>query len=359
MASRYENYQKFTCDDKDCGSWFDSECSCNPYLRLCNYHMYLHHSTSSCNTRSLKPVLYDHISKADSSEKILLDIKDDLISTGNSMILIILKQINEGVAIIETKRKEIDNWRKTSQDKSIDDILGSLKYLKIKERKTKRFLKSTKKIMSLTRKNNNEHKKELADVKEKYKNIEEMIKNEGMCMSDINEYVKSDIINKELEEEIIKLNKDKKEFEEKSRLEIQRILNEKTVEDNNWRIKEEQEKNRKNDEENLRQQLIENAKTLKTTLDEEKNKISKMENEKNLLKQEVDEQKNLINDCMKQREDLEKALKEVEKICENLRNQVEEEKNQKVLIEKLRNEEFQNYENEKNERLKIKEQKKK
>lgn len=359
MASRYEDYQKFTCDEGGCGAWFDSECSCSPHLKLCNYHMYLHHSTSSCNTRSLKPVLYDHISKADSSEKILLEIKDDLISTGNSMILIILKQINEGVAVIEAKRKEIDDWRKINQGKNIDDILGPLKYLKIRERKTKRFLKATKKIMSLNRKNNNELVNELEDVKDKYKTIEEMMKNEGMCMSDIKAYVKSDIIHKELEEEIKKLNKEKEEFEEKSRLDIQKILNEKAAEDKKWKIREEQEKNRKNDEENLRQQLMENARTLKTTLDGEKEKIADMENEKNLLKDKVDEQKNLINECNKQKNELERALKDVEKLCGDLRKQVEEERNQKDLVEKLRKEEFENYENQKNEKLRIKEQKKK
>ncbi|OMJ67564.1 hypothetical protein SteCoe_35235 [Stentor coeruleus] len=145
----------FTCIISECMLWAESECSCQEKFRFCNYHMLTHHKESVCNTRSLKQELLENLSEIrESKNSILEQLKDDLISTANIMISSILELVHDGVNQIEIRENEVDEWNKVNQDKNLDNIIGSFKFLKFKERSIKSFMKHSRKILGLKQNEN-------------------------------------------------------------------------------------------------------------------------------------------------------------------------------------------------------------
>ncbi|OMJ64979.1 hypothetical protein SteCoe_40325 [Stentor coeruleus] len=94
-----------------------------------------HHKESVCNARSLKQVLLESLSEIRESKN--LRATDDLISTANIMISSILELVHEGVDQIEIRENEVDKWNRVNQDKNLDNIIDSFKFLKFKERSIK------------------------------------------------------------------------------------------------------------------------------------------------------------------------------------------------------------------------------
>ncbi|OMJ65364.1 hypothetical protein SteCoe_38378 [Stentor coeruleus] len=139
----------FTCRSPDCMLWAESECSCQEKFRYCGYHMLNLHKESVCGTKSLKRELYESLSKVKETEKILEQLKADLISTADNMIASILQIVYEGVNQIERKKDDVSKWMRENEDKNIEDILGQFKFLRIKERSTESFTKYIRKLLSL------------------------------------------------------------------------------------------------------------------------------------------------------------------------------------------------------------------
>lgn len=347
----------FVCQQKDCKLWAESECSCPDQFRLCVYHNNKHHESSDCNTRSLKKELSEGFTKVKENERILDQIKGDLISTADRMIASILQMVYDGVNMIETKKIEVNDWMRLNEDKNIEDILGSFKFLKIKERSLKKVMKSMKNVLSLQKLNNKELNEEVCGLKgqngylqaecEKikfsYLELAKNIREGNYSLSDYEKELKDIKATKEdLEKELLESKKDLKEIKEKVRTDEvdkavraeQEALKAKMDRDqaNRLRKLKEERKTEKDAKKKLDREKAEND---EKTLRDERNRIEdekkRVENEKKRVEDENTTLKNNLNEVNRivneEKEKYEKSVKEIEELARENKKLIDDLKN--------------------------------
>lgn len=322
----------FLCQEKDCKLWAESECSCPDKFRLCGYHNLKHHETIECNTRSLKKELNEGFAKVKENEKVLDQIKGELISTADRMIAILLQMVYEGVNVIETKKIEINEWMRLNEDKNIEDILGSFKHLKIKERSLKKFMKSIKNTLSLQKLNNKELKAEICELKgqngylqaesEKTKmdfaEFAKKIREGNYSLRDYEKELKDLKSSKDdIEKELFEKNKNLEEIKRKIKIDEvvkaeQQALRAKLDKDQAemLRIQKENEKTRKANQKEL-------EKKEKIIMDEKQ----KVDDENKTLRTNLTEANRIANE---EKEKYDNSVKEIEKLAEMNKKLIDE-----------------------------------
>lgn len=303
-----------------------------------------HQSESFCGLNSIRRELLESLSKVKDTEKVLEQLKSDLISTADIMIAGILQQVYIGVNHIETIKVQVSEYMRINEDKSIDDILGPLKYLRIKDRSTEAFEKYTKKLLSLQQQTKIEMVNEikfLSGKNDELKTESEKAKNEYFGLAtriregtySLVEYEKmlneTRIANIDLEKQLNDQLKECRELKDKAETERQdrkrqEDLMKKLEQDNEDKIKKE----------NLEREARETAERNKEKLEFQQKEAASKTEQKRLIDETITLKKRL-DDQKKEAEDEKKKYGEVMKNLEVLRE--ENGKRIKDLEESLKN----------------------
>lgn len=303
-----------------------------------------HRSESLCNLNSIRRELLESLSKVKDTEKVLEQLKSDLISTADIMIAGILQQVYIGVNHIETIKVQVSEYMRINEDKSIDDILGPLKYLRIKDRSTEAFEKYTKKLLSLQQQTkiemvneikflsgkNDELKTESEKAKNEYFGLATRIREGTYSLVDYEKMLnESRIANIDLEKQLNDQLKECRELKDKAETERQdrkrqEDLMKKLEQDNEDKIKKE----------NLEREARETAERNKEKLEFQQKEAASKTEQKRLIDETITLKKRL-DDQKKEAEDEKRKYDEVMKNLEVLRE--ENGKRIKDLEESLKN----------------------